>query len=65
MVLDSFVAIQTQKKVKNTGIKMRPCAAPNTITRNIILKNVLKMYALAADKTHTPLIVETALCSMG
>jgi len=30
-----------------------------------ILKNVLKMYALAADRTHTPIIVENALCNTG
>lgn len=70
LVFDLLVDIQTKlqkkkKEAKNTGIKIRPQATPNTITRNNIFKKVPQTYALAADKAHTPITVKVALYNSG
>ena len=63
LVFDLLVAFQTnfQKKVKNIGIKLDH--EQLQIRSQETIKKVLKRYALAADRTHIPIIVETALCN--
>ena len=50
---------------RSTGSKNKPCTAPSRITRNTILKNVMKMYEGAIMSPITPRMVEIAPCTMG
>lgn len=66
MVFDLLVIVQTtfKKQLRILGYKLahEQLQIPPQET---IFKNVLKMYALAADRTHTPIIVENALGNTG